>query len=334
MRIAVDAMGGDFGPAIIVEGAVLAARQAGCSLLLAGPRDVLTRELARHEGAASLDVRIADAPDVVSMDDAPSSVLRAKRGASVRVAAEAVKAGEAEALFSAGHTGATLMAAHVTLGLLAGVDRPGLAAAVPTLSGTAVLLDVGANVECRPQHLVQFAGLGNAYARVALGIGEPRVGLLSIGAEESKGNDLTREAHRLLKTAPIKFIGNVEARDVFAGRADVIVCDGFTGNVALKVSEGMVEAMEQMLRAELSRTLATRLGFLLARRAFRAFHRRLEYSEYGAAPLLGVAGLCFVGHGRSSVKAIRSGIAMAARLAGEGLLDRLAAELAPAGRPA
>jgi glycerol-3-phosphate acyltransferase PlsX len=295
---------------------------------------VIVQELAGHEAASSLDVRIADAPDVVSMDEPPSSVLRTKRGASIRIAAEAVKAGEAAALFSAGHTGATVMASHVTFGLLAGVDRPGLAAAVPTLSGTAVLLDAGANVECRPQHLVQFGILGTAYARVALGIVEPRVGLLSIGTEATKGNDLTREAHRLLKTAPVSFIGNVEARDVFAGHADVIVCDGFTGNVALKVSEGIVDAMEQVLRAELSRTLSTRVGFLLARRAFRAFHRRLDYSEYGAAPLLGVAGLCFIGHGRSSVRAIRNGIVMTARLAREGLLERLAAELAPAGRPA
>jgi glycerol-3-phosphate acyltransferase PlsX len=198
----------------------------------------------------------------------------------------------------------------------------------------AVLLDAGANVECRPQHLVQFALLGAAYARVALGIDQPRVGLLSIGTEESKGNDLTREAHRLLKAAPVAFVGNVEARDVFAGEADVIVCDGFTGNVALKVSEGMVDAIERLLRAELSRTLAARIGSRLARNAFSAFHQRLQYSEYGAAPLLGVAGLCLVGHGCSSARAVQNGIVMAARLARAGLLDRMAAELAPAGRTA
>ena len=333
MRIAVDAMGGDFGPSVVVEGAVLAARQTGCSLLLAGPRDVVAGELAKHRGGPPVDARVVDAPDVVSMNEPSSSVLRSKRGASVRLAAQAVKAGEAAAFFSAGHTGATVMAAHVTCGLLAGVDRPALAAAVPTLSGTAVLLDAGANVECRPQHLVQFAVLGTAYARVALGIAQPRVGLLSIGAEESKGNELTREAHRLLKAAPVDFIGNVEARDVFGGHADVIVSDGFTGNVALKVSEGMVDAMERVLASELSRSMSTRVGFLLARPAFRAFRRRLDYSEHGAAPLLGIAGLCFIGHGHSSVRAVRNGVEMAVRLAGEGLLGRLAAELTPVAHP-
>lgn len=328
MRVAVDAMGGDYAPANVVAGALLAARSSGVGVLLVGPRETVERELARHADRAGLDVRVVDAPDVVGMDESSSAVLRDKRGASVRVAAEAVGRGEADAFFSAGHTGATVMSAFATLGPLAGAERPALAAIVPTLSGTAILLDAGANVECRPQHLVQFGLLGSAYARVALGVPRPRVGLLSIGAEESKGNELTREAHRLLKATCPEFLGNVEARDVYTGHADVIVCDGFTGNVALKVSEGLVEAVEQALRDELSRTLSGRIGHRLARGAFRAFHRRLDYSEYGAALLVGVAGLCFVGHGRSSVRAVRSGVRLAARCAREGLLRRLAQELA------
>lgn len=330
MRIAVDVMGGDFAPSAPVEGALLAARHAGLSLLLAGPRDEVEQELRRHRIEAGLDIRVIDAPDVVAMDEPSTSVLRAKRGASVRVAAEAVARGEADAFFSAGHTGAAVMGAHAAMGLLKGVERPALAATLPTVSGTAVLLDAGANVECRPQHLVQFARLGRAYAKVALGLPEPRVGLLSIGVEESKGNDLTREAHQMLKGADVNFIGNVEARDVFTGHADVIVCDGFTGNVALKVSEGTVEAVERLLTDELSRTWTTRLGLALTRGGLRRFKRRLDYAEYGAAPLLGVGGLCLVGHGQSSARAVQSGVAMAARLVGLGLMARLAREVAPA----
>ena len=210
--------------------------------------------------------------------------------------------GEAAALFSAGHTGATVMAAHGAFGMLPGVDRPALAATIPTRRSPAVLLDVGANVECRPQHLLQFAVMGSVYARVALGIDAPRVGLLSIGEEETKGNELTREAHQLLKASPLNFIGNVEARDVYSGAADVIVCDGFTGNVALKISEGLVETVEALLGEELSSTFTMRVGSLLSRRALRRFRRRVDYSEYGGAPLLGVAGLAIVGHGRSSAQ--------------------------------
>ena len=223
--------------------------------------------------------------------------------------------GEAAALFSAGHTGATVMAAYAAFGMLPGVDRPALAATIPTKGRPAVLLDVGASVECRPQHLLQFAVMGAVYARVAFDIESPRVGLLSIGEEETKGNELTREAHRLLKTAPLQFIGNVEARDVYSGVADVIVCDGFTGNVALKISEGLVEMMEDLLGEELSSTITMRVGSMLTRRALRRFRRRVDYSEYGGAPLLGVAGITIVGHGRSSAKAVRNAVALAYRFA-------------------
>jgi glycerol-3-phosphate acyltransferase PlsX len=215
------------------------------------------------------------------------------------------------------------MAAHAAFGLLPGVQRPALATTIPTRSGSAVLLDSGANAECRASHLVQFAHMGAVYATVALGIEAPRVGLLSMGEEESKGTDLTREAHRLLKAASVDFRGNVEARDVFLGGVDVIVCDGFTGNVALKTCEGLVEMVEDLLRAELSQTFGQRVGFLLSQRAFRRFRRRVDYSEYGGAPLLGVAGLCIVGHGRSSAKAVRNAVALTARFSEESLVDRI-----------
>jgi phosphate acyltransferase len=233
-------------------------------------------------------------------------------------------------LFSAGHTGATVMAAYSAFGMISGVDRPALAATIPTRLRPAILLDVGASLECRPQHLLQFAVMGTVYARVALGIDAPRVGLLSIGEEATKGNELTRDAHRLLKAAPIVFIGNVEARDVYSGGADVIVSDGFTGNVALKVSEGLVETMESLLREELSSTVTLRVGSLLTMRALRRFRRRVDYSEYGGAPLLGVGGVTIVGHGRSSPKAVRNAIAMAYRFAEGGFIQRVGDEIAAA----
>jgi glycerol-3-phosphate acyltransferase PlsX len=330
VRIAIDAMGGDDAPGAIVAGALVAARHAQIGLLLAGPSQRIRDELSRHPGAAQLDIEVLDAPDVIESTDTPAAALRRKPGASIRVAADAVREGRAAALFSAGHTGATVMAAHAAFGRLAGVDRPALATVIPTRRTPAVLLDSGANAECRPQHLVQFAVMGSAYARVAIGCARPRVGLLSIGEEESKGNELTREAHQLLKSAPVNFVGNVEGRHVYAGEADVIVCDGFTGNVTLKISEGLVETVERLLHAELSATFGTRVGYLLSRRAYRRFRKRLDYSEYGGAPLVGVAGLCIVGHGRSSAKAVRNAVAMSARFVREGLLDRLAREVGAA----
>jgi glycerol-3-phosphate acyltransferase PlsX len=217
--------------------------------------------------------------------------------------------------------------------MVPGVDRPALAVTIPTRNGPAVLLDVGASVECRPQHLLQFAVMGSVYARLALGVQTPRVGLLSIGEEAIKGNELTREAHRLLKASPLAFIGNVEARDVYRGIADVIVCDGFTGNVALKISEGLVEMIEDRLQHELSSTVTLRVGSLLTRRALRRFRRRVDYSEYGGAPLLGVAGVTIVGHGRSSAKAVRNGVAMAYRFAESRFIERVQDEIAAAAVP-
>lgn len=328
MQIAVDAAGGDFAPRNIVDGALVAARHLGFGLTLVGPQDTLEAELRRHDDARRVEVHIIDAPEAIGMDESPAAALRKKPAASVRRAADVVARGDASAFFSAGNTGATLLAAHAAFGMLPGVDRPALATTIPTLRREAVLLDAGANVECRAQHLVQFAAMGRAYARLLLDAEEPRVGLLSIGEEASKGNELTREAHRLLQSSPLNFIGNVEARDVYTGKADVIACDGFTGNIALKISEGLVDVVEELLREELNRTFTSSVGLLLSRRAFRRFRRRLDYSEYGGAPLLGVAGLCIVGHGRSSAKAVRNAVAMAHRFSQEHFVDRVREEIA------
>ena len=320
-------MGGDDGPGSIVDGALVAARHLQIGLLLVGDRSAIERELARHPGAGALDLQILDTPEAIGMEEPAASALRRKPRASIRLAAEAVKRGDAAAVFSAGHTGASVMAAHGAFGRMPGVDRPALATIIPTRRYPAVLLDSGATVECRPQHLVQFAVMGAAYARAALGCASPRVGLLSVGEEESKGNDLTREAHQLLKTAPIAFVGNIEGKDVYAGEVDVIVCDGFTGNVTLKISEGLVETVQHLLHAELSSTFGTRVGYLLSRQAFRRFRKRLDAAEYGGAPLVGLNGLCIVGHGRSSAKAVRNAVAMAAKFVDDGLLDKLSREV-------
>jgi glycerol-3-phosphate acyltransferase PlsX len=326
--IAVDAMGGDHAPGHIVDGAVAATRHFDLGVLLVGPENVLAAELARRGDIDRTRVRLVDADAIVEMTEAPAATIRRKPTASIVVAARAVARGEAAALFSAGHTGATVMASFSAFGLLPGVDRPALAATIPTRRHPAILLDVGACVECRPQHLLQFAAMGTVYARVALGVAHPRVGLLSIGEEATKGNELTREAHQLLKASPLTFVGNIEARAVYSGDADVIVCDGFTGNVALKVSEGLVEMVDGLIHEELSRTVTTRVGSLLTQRAMRHFRGRVDYSEVGGAPLLGVAGIAVVGHGRSSVKAVRNAVVLAYRFATDRFIGRVEQEIA------
>src|SRR5258707_4135800 len=306
MRIASDAMGGDAGPSVLVDGALAAPGHLRVGLWLVAATARIAAHLARPPVASlfrRIDVRIIDAPERVEMSESPALALRRKPRASIRVAAEAVRDGQAAALFSAGHTGASVMAAHAAFGLLPGVDRPALATIIPTRRSPAVLLDAGATVGCRPPHLVQFAVMGSAYARVALDLPAPRVGLLSVGEEESKGNELTREAHQLLKDAPINFIGNVEGRDVYAGEADVIVCDGFTGNVTLKVSEGLVETIEALLHDELAATFGGRVGYVLSRQAFRRFRRRVAFSQYGGAPRVRPHRPGLLGHRRAPPQA-------------------------------
>jgi len=317
-------MGGDRAPGAVVDGAVQAVRRPGVTVMLVGLESAVRAELARHPDANLDRLTIIDAPDVIGMDESPLQAIRRKPRASIRVAVELVKRGDADAVVTAGHTGAAFLTAHAVFGVLPTVERPALAVTMPTEAGAAVLLDAGANLECRPEHLVQFGVMGAAYARVSLGIEQPRVGLLSIGEEAGKGNDLIREAHAGLAKAPLNFIGNIEGRELFTGRADVIVCDGFTGNVALKVGEGLAETLGRMLREELDAALVTQIGALLTRRAFHRFKQRVDYASYGAAPLLGVNGLMLIGHGRSSAAAVESAIAMAAKLAEARLAEKMA----------
>lgn len=322
--VAVDAMGGDLAPGAVVAGAVRAAR-SGVSIVLVGPEAVLARELEAAGASADPGLTLVNAPEVIGMDEAPLAALRRKPLASVKVAAELVATGRAHAMFTAGHTGAAFLAAHAAIGMLSAVARAALAVTLPTRAGSAVLLDAGANADCRAEHLVQFALMGSAYARVALQIATPRVALLSIGEEAGKGNDLVRDAHERLTTTPLNFIGNLDARQIFSGHADVVVCDGFTGNVALKVGEGLAELVEHLLGEELAGDVGAHasLGEKLSR-----FRRRIDYAEHGAAPLLGLAGLALIGHGRLSPQAIESGILTAARLAEHDMVRRLGDALA------
>ncbi len=330
-RIAVDAMGTDTAPLPEVEGAILAVRERRAEVLLVGPQDLLRRELGRHDGHG-LPIHVVHASEAVTMEDAAAKAFRRKRDSSMRVAARLVRDGKADGLISAGNTGAVMTTAKIVLGALEGVDRPALAAVFPTSQKTAaVLLDVGANVDCKSQHLEQFAVMGEIYYRVIFGVDRPRVGLLSIGEEDHKGNDLTREAFGRLKQLPVNFIGNVEGRDLYNGRVEVIVCDGFIGNVALKISEGLVEAISSLLKESLSSTLSSKVGYVLSRKAFTHFKKRVDYSEYGGAPLLGVRGVCLICHGGSSANAIKNAIRVAAEFAEGRINEKIERELAETG---
>src|SRR5271170_6169287 len=328
VTIAVDAMGGDDAPKAEVEGAIRAVRALGVKVILVGKRDVVGAELDKHEDIDGLPIEVHHASEQVTMEDSVKA-MRSKRDSSIRVAARLVRDGIADGMISAGNTGAVMATVKLVQGMLPGVDRPAMAAAFPTLRGTPVIVvDVGANVDCSPRMLAQFAVMGDIYSRVIFHTYRPRVGLLSIGEEEHKGNELTRAATPLLKALPIHFIGNVEGRDIYAGETDVIVCDGFIGNVALKVSEGLVEMVSKMLRESLEATITRKIGSLLARRAFNEFKKRVDYAEYGGAPLLGVKGICIFTHGRSNANAIKNAIRVAAEFAQGNINEQIEAELA------
>jgi glycerol-3-phosphate acyltransferase PlsX len=329
-RIVLDAMGTDAAPGPEVEGAILAVRERLAEVVLVGPQDLLARELARRD-ARRLNIEVVHASEAVTMTDAAAKAFRRKRDSSMRVAARLVRDGKADGFISAGNTGAVMATAKITLGALEGVERPALAAVFPTSKGTAsVLLDVGANVDCSPANLEQFAVMGEVYYRAIFGVKQPRVGLLSIGQEAHKGNDLARQTHLRLKKLALNFIGNVEGRDLYNGRVDVTVADGFTGNVVLKTSEGVAEVVSNMLRDALSSTLSAKVGYVLARRALRSFKRRVDYSEYGGAPLLGVRGVCIICHGGSNANAIKNAIRVAAEFAEGRVNEKIQRELAGA----
>lgn len=322
--IALDAMGGDHMPQAAVQGALQAAQQ-GIAVILVGDETALKAELAKHRAS----IPIHHAPDTFGMHD-PASEVRKRKDSSIVLAMRLVKDGEAAACVSMGHSGATMAAALLVLGRLKGVERPAILANIPLPSGFVALLDAGANADCRPAHLQQFAVMGAAYARVVYGKAEPLVGLMSIGEEEGKGNELTREAHQLLKATPgINFYGNVEGRDLFQGTTDVVVTDGFTGNVMLKLAEGEARMLLGLIRAALSRGgLVTKLGAALVRPAIRSVARKLDPAEYGAQPLLGVAGYAFIGHGSSEAKAVASALRTAHQAVETGLVEALSTDLA------
>ncbi|HSW39613.1 MAG TPA: phosphate acyltransferase PlsX [Acidobacteriota bacterium] len=326
MTIAVDGMGSDNSPASEIEGAVQAAREYNVKVILVGKESLLA-PLLRDAGGNGLSIEIRNATQVVAMDEPPTAALRKKRDSSIRIAADLVLNKEAVGLVSAGNTGAVMAISKMVFGSVPGVDRPALATVLPTLAGHAILLDVGANVACKPHHLVQFAVMGHLFSKIIVGIASPRVGLMSVGEEESKGNDLTREVHQVLKQLHLNFLGNVEGRDIYNGRADVIVCDGFTGNVALKTSEGLIEAVLKLLKDELSRNFQAKLGALLSRQSFKRLKKRLDYSEYGGAPLLGLRGVSIICHGRSSSNAIKNAIRVAKEFAENDVNAKLEAEL-------
>ena len=329
VTIALDAMGGDSFPKPEVEGALQAARALKVKVILVGREEVIRKELDRHPGWRELPVEIRHASEQVTMEDTAAKALRAKKDSSIRVASRLVRDGVAHGVVSAGNTGAVMATAKMVQGMIPGVARPALASAFPTLNGSsAVMLDVGANVDCTPKMLAQFAVMGSAYARVIFKHHRPRVGLLSIGEEEHKGNTLTHDAFPLLKDLRhVHFIGNVEGRDLYTGIADVIVCDGFVGNVALKVSEGLVEVVGKMLKESLMESTTRKVGAYLVRGAFRDFKKRVDYDEYGGAPLLGLNGICVICHGRSTAKAIRNAIRVAKEFADGKIDEAIASEL-------
>jgi phosphate acyltransferase len=329
LTIAVDAMGGDHAPKAEVEGAVRAARTLDVKVILVGQEEVVRRELEQHEGAQYLPIEIVNARERITMDDSAAKAVRTKRDSSMRIASRLVRDGTAQGFVSAGNTGAIMATAKMVQGVIPGVDRPALAGVFPTVvkGSPVVVVDVGANVDCSSRMLAQFAVMGEIYSRIILGRPKPRVGMLSIGEEDHKGNEMTRSAAPLLKLLNVNFIGNVEGRDIYGGEVDVIVCDGFIGNVALKVSEGLVDMFRHMLRESLEATISGKIGYVLAKNAFGDFKKRLDYSEYGGAPLLGVRGVCIICHGRSNANAIRNAIRVAAEFSQGEINQRIEDEL-------
>ena len=331
--IALDAMGSDRAPKPEIEGAIQAARHYGVRVLLIGPEESIKAELDRHPSAGRLPIEIVHASEHITMDDKVEAV-RAKRDSSMRVGLRLVREGNANGFVTAGNTGAAMATAKVVLGAVPGLDRPALAAVFPTAPGTAaMLLDVGANVDCTPENLEQFAVMGEIYFRAMFGTRRPRVGLLSIGEEDTKGNDLTRDAFQLLRQLPLNFVGNVEGRDLYNGKVDVIVADGFVGNVALKISEGFANLVRHALKESLRATITRQVGALLSRSAFIDFKKRLDHTEYGGAPLLGVKGVCIITHGSSNANAMKNAIRVASEFSQRGINDSIERGLAALPRP-
>jgi glycerol-3-phosphate acyltransferase PlsX len=326
-RVAVDALGGDHAPDVVVEGAVLASRELGIPVQLVGPGEQL-RQTIRGLGAERLGLEVLEAPEAVGMAEKVTRATLKKRS-SILVAVERLRSGQADAFFSAGNTAACWTIAKMVLGTLEEVDRPALAAVVPHPAGRTVMLDVGANSNCKARHLEEFAIMGEVFTRELFRIERPRVGLMSVGEEASKGTALTKSVHKVLEASGLNFLGNVEGRDLFSGRADVIVMDGFTGNVVLKACEKLAESIMHLLKEQITRSRSSRLGALLCAGAFRGVKRRIDASQYGGAPLLGMKGCCVIGHGRSNAEAVKHGIRVAGEFFSSGVNQQIEAVLRP-----
>ncbi|MFH1856462.1 MAG: phosphate acyltransferase PlsX [Candidatus Omnitrophota bacterium] len=313
MKIALDAMGGDNAPVETVKGAVNAAEELGYEIFLVGEEYSIEKELDKYRPFAGT-VRVVNASEKIGMDEPAAISVRKKKDASINVCAKLVKEKKVDALITAGNTGAAVCAATLYLRTLEGIERPGISVIFPTLTGICFLIDVGANIDPKPEHLLQYAVMGDVYMRYIFNKEEVKVGLLSIGEEESKGTTLIKETHRLLDASALNFIGNVEGRDIFTGKCDVIVCDGFSGNIILKVSESIAETLGKLFSREMNKSLLTKIGGLLSMTALRSFKKKIDYTEIGGAPLLGVDGVCIISHGRSTAKAIKNAIKVAGEL--------------------
>jgi len=331
MKVAVDVMGGDFGPRVVVEGAIRASQEYQAEVLLVGNEDLVKKEFDSlpHSQAK---VTIINASESIDMKEGLLSIRRMKKS-SIRVGTELVKAKEADAFVSTGNTAAVVYISKKVLGALPGVERPALSLLVPTLKGLTLLTDVGANVNCKPQHLVQFALMGNVFMESVMRLKNPRVALMSIGEEGIKGNDLTKEVHERLVSSSLNFIGNIEGKDIYSGQADVIVSDGFTGNIALKVSEGVVETFFNMARTEIMKNIFAKIGFALMKRNVKKLYKKIDYAEYGGAHLLGLNGVCIIGHGRSNPNAVKNAVRMAREFVLQRVQEKIQIELGRALQP-
>lgn len=332
MRIAVDAMGGDFAPAAVIGGTARALNDfPDIEIVLVGHLQKIAYHLEKYNISAHPRVRLVHAEDVIEMSEPSTAALRSKKKSSMTVAAQIVSEGEADAVVSAGHTGAAVAATKVIVRTMPGVERPAIAAILPGITGKSILVDAGANTDCKPQHLAQFAVMGEAYYQMAFGVKEPRIGLLSVGGEDVKGNELTKETFKLLAKAPINFIGNVEGSDVFINTADVIVCDGFVGNVLLKSSESLASATMHWIKDVFTRNAFRKTGAILARNAFKDLKAIGDSDEYGGAPLIGLNGVCIIGHGASSQWAVRNAIKVAGEFVKGRINDRILQKITQAG---
>jgi glycerol-3-phosphate acyltransferase PlsX len=329
MKIVIDAMGGDYAPNAIIEGTVRAVEEFSVETILVGPKETIGRALNSNflfnklEKAKRDKITIQDASEIIEMHEPAATSVRRKRNSSIVVGMKLLEEKQADAFVSAGNTGAVVCAATLGLRLLSGIERPGIGIIVPTLKDASLIIDVGANIDPKPVHLLQYGIMGDAYLRYIFARQNPTIGLLNIGEEETKGTEFVKETYNLLEQSHLNFIGNIEAKDIYKGKADVIICDGFVGNVTLKVSEGVAEAFSEFLRRELAQSAFARLGVLFMRPSFRKFKKKVDYAEYGGAPLLGVDGTVIIGHGRSSSNAIKNAIRVAKEEVERGVNEKI-----------